>query len=254
MKNVLIRIATQTAPIAIFICVFFASALMVSGYRYDFKENAVVQTGVIDVCSLEKNAHVYLDNKLYSNEPCAKIVGLELGHHKIEVRKPGYVSWEKNVYVDPRMAKVYKNFILMPHTEYRTEKTLISAVEDTHWLSWGERLIQLQEKENAVSAEGFEVWLKNNRGGHDLITRRAEKIEYADFFYNEGNVLIATAKKVEICDLQGENCQFISKKDPGTPVAHGVNSKTLQVVLKGKLIQINLEGNFDETLETQNQA
>ncbi|MBU0577695.1 PEGA domain-containing protein [Patescibacteria group bacterium] len=128
------RILAQVFSIAIFVGVFLFSLFITYGYRYDFEENQVVQTSVIDVCMAPKQADLYLDDEFYSSKACDKIFGLNLGTHSLEVKKDGYFSWNKNIYLDNEKVSLYSQILLIPKPEYYMTTVLEEGVEQV-WVS-----------------------------------------------------------------------------------------------------------------------
>ena len=112
MKKLVLKIIAQTLSIGIFVTVFLGALFITYGYRYDFEENQVIETSVVDVCLLPKKAELYVDGELYDTRSCVKITGIDVGAHDIEVRKEGYYSWKTSVFLDREKAKVFPQILL----------------------------------------------------------------------------------------------------------------------------------------------
>ena len=134
MRKIFIKIISQIISIAIFVGVFSFALFITYGYRYDFEEKEVVQTSVIDVCTIPKQADLILDEELKSDKACQKFYGLDLGAHKLEINKDGYYAWNKNLYLDREKASLYPQIFLIPQPEFYL-KTILEEGVDRVWVS-----------------------------------------------------------------------------------------------------------------------
>jgi hypothetical protein len=134
MRRLLIKIIGHFLSISIFMCLFLFSLFITYGYRYDFEENQVVQTSVVDVCIIPQQAELYLDGTLYSDKSCEQIFGINVGAHTIEARKAGYYSWGKDMYLNDQKAAVYSQIFLVPLPDFYSSVVLEEKI-DKVWLS-----------------------------------------------------------------------------------------------------------------------
>jgi hypothetical protein len=145
MRKLVIRIIGQVLSIGIFVSLFLFSLFITYGYRYDFSENTVIQTSVIDICTLPGNANLYLDGSIYGDDSCQKIFGIGLGGHTIQVKKDGYYEWSKNLYLDDTNASLYSQVLLIPRPEFYTTTTLEEGV-DKIWISPNQSRLAVYDK------------------------------------------------------------------------------------------------------------
>lgn len=73
--------------------------LFVQGRTVDPNTGEVVQTGVLSINSQPTGAAIYIDDRLQSATN-QSISFLKTGTYKVELRKPGYIPWSKNIPVD----------------------------------------------------------------------------------------------------------------------------------------------------------
>lgn len=118
MKKIFIKIIGHIISIFIFVGLFSFALFITYGYRYDFEEKEVIQTSIIDICTIPKQADLYLDDEFYSDKACQKIYGLDLGAHKLSTKKDGYYNWNKNLYLDSEQVSLYPFVLLIPHPEF----------------------------------------------------------------------------------------------------------------------------------------
>jgi len=145
MRKVVIRIIGQVFSIGIFVSLFLFSLFITYGYRYDFEQNEVIQTSVIDLCTIPGNANLYLDGSVYGDSSCQKIFGIGLGGHTLSVRKDGYYDWSKSLYLDDTNASLYSQVLLIPRPEFYTT-TILEKNIDKVWISPNQSRLAVYEK------------------------------------------------------------------------------------------------------------
>ncbi len=306
MRKLVIKIIGQVLSIGIFISLFLFSLFITYGYRYDFEQNEVIKTSVVDLCIIPGDADLYLDGSLYGNNACQKIFGIGIGAHTLDVKKDGYYEWSKDLYLDNMNAALYSQILLIPKPEFYTttifEKgvstvwispnqshfaiydntlgaikifsatgsapTIVEVSSDVSEINWiddnnlavdtGEGRFEVNidkgdwkkttqvvfhkrpAKTNIIIRDN-EIWFAEN-GIEKFVTRYSQPIESAQYFYNQSNLLISTKQEVRICDFDGQNCQTVAAKDPGTPIAYPARSKKIIFVQDGVLKQLTLNG------------
>ena len=122
------------------------------GYRFDFEKRTFVKTGGLFIKAQPKQVEVFLNGKFVKKTDLffgsLLIQKLLPKKYKIEVKKEGFSSWEKNLEIQPNKVTEAKNIILFPK-KIDLEK-LVSFVEDFYPLADKKRII-LKEK----SEEGW---------------------------------------------------------------------------------------------------
>lgn len=232
MKKLILKTLAPIFSVSIFFMAFSLSVFIVYGYRYDFDEKEVVSTSVLDVCIVQKEADIYLDNELKSSDSCEKFFGMDLGRHKLEVKKLGFYTWKKDFYLGRERAAVYKNVFLIPRHEFMS----ITKLDDDIELFFENNNI----KNNPIIVDGFEIW-KQKGEEKSFITRYSVPVQSAQYFYNSSNLLITTNKEVYICDFEAENCQLITLKDVDTSIFHKLHTKKITFVKSGLLQEVLLK-------------
>lgn len=99
-----------------FVAAFLVSApvvvLYTAGYRYYFDSGKIVQTGVLNVNSLPKDAHIYIDDRLFDERTPAVINNIVPGSHMLRVEKDGYSSWKKTLDVYSKQSTFATDIVL----------------------------------------------------------------------------------------------------------------------------------------------
>ena len=106
------------------------------GYRYDFENKKITQTGGLFLKVVPRQVEIYIDNKLKKKTDfffgSILIENLLPKKYKIEVKKEGYYPWEKSLEIKERQVTEAKNIILFPEnpnfTVAATEKEEINNI------------------------------------------------------------------------------------------------------------------------------
>jgi len=132
---------------ALFLLISPLVVLYSQGYRIDFDNKKIVQTGGIYLKVIPKQTDVFLDGKLVKKTDfffgSVLIDGLLPKNYKIEVKKENYQGWEKNLNIKEKMVTEAKNIILFP--ENISFGTLASKVKKI-WLAPDQQKIVLKEE------------------------------------------------------------------------------------------------------------
>jgi len=80
----------------------FIIGTLARGYRFDFKEKSLKPTGLLVANSIPNGAQVWIDSKLKT--ATNQTIALPPGQYKVEIKKPGYSTWEKNLQINKEIA------------------------------------------------------------------------------------------------------------------------------------------------------
>lgn len=129
------------------------AVLYSQGYRIDFDSKRITQIGGLFLKVGPKRAEVYLDGKLKNKTDfffgSLLIEDLLPKKYKIEIKKPGFSSWEKTLEIKEKEVTEAKNIILFPENLNFSE---ISKRVEKFWFSPDQKKIVL--KENNPPADG----------------------------------------------------------------------------------------------------
>jgi len=129
------------APLAIFYS---------QGYRFDFDSKKITQTGGLFLKVFPKSAEIYLDGKLKKKTDfffgSILIENLLPKKYKIEIKKEGYFTWEKNLEIKEKEVTEAKNVILFPENP---NFTILTKGVKKFWLPPDQKKIILLEEGEA---------------------------------------------------------------------------------------------------------
>jgi hypothetical protein len=152
---------TRTILFSIFLFLFILIApsvvLYCQGYRIDFENKRISQTGGLFLKALPKQVEIYLDGKLKKKTDLffgsILIENLLPKKYKVEVRKEGYHPWEKELEIKEKEVIESKEIILFPKDP---ELNILAREVEDFWLSPDQRKIIL--KENSSIGGGESSW------------------------------------------------------------------------------------------------
>jgi WD40 repeat protein len=129
----------------LFLLITPAAVFYSQGYRIDFENRKISQTGGLFLSTLPKQAEIYLDEKLEKRTDfffgSALIENLLPKKYKIEIKKEGCHSWEKTLEIKEKEVVEVRNIVLFPKD--LNFHILISEVKD-FWFSPDQRKIVLR--------------------------------------------------------------------------------------------------------------
>jgi len=111
MKHFLLKILS----LLFFLSVSVIALLFAYGYRVDFDEYSLQQTSIIDVVNEFKDVDVFLDGEKSSLVLPFQFKGVLPGLHKLEIRKYGFKSFLKDVFVRTDYVSIVHDVFLLPN-------------------------------------------------------------------------------------------------------------------------------------------
>jgi len=119
-----------------FLAIFFTIApiliLYTSGYRYDFEYNRIIETGSLVVRTDPEQATITMDGNLMNQKSPAIINTILPGEINLLVEKDGYIPWEKEITIYPKVSAFQEDIKLYP----KKDPIKISEdVVDRYWIN-----------------------------------------------------------------------------------------------------------------------
>ena len=143
----------------LFLLIAPASVLYSQGYRFDFQNLRVVQTGGIFVKASPKRAQVFVDGKLTKKtdflDGSALISALLPKKYEIRVEKDGYSSWKKSLQVNVKEVTEIKSLILFPQNP--DFFTVDENVKDFWMAPDGKSIVIKNEGENGWTLKIYDI-------------------------------------------------------------------------------------------------
>ena len=173
-RTILFRIS-----LIIFILTASAVVFYSQGYRFDFQEKRIVQTGAFYFKTMPRTSEIFINGKLEKETSLltgsALIDNLLPKTYEIRIEKEGYHSWQKNLEIKEKQVTEVKNIILFQKDQ---EFELLGQNINNFWTT-KEEIITLEPKNETWELKLLEF--KKNIKSHlineeDIYSRGADFI------------------------------------------------------------------------------
>lgn len=145
--------------VAFFLLVSPLTIFYSQGYRFDFKERKITQTGGLFLTVKPKRAQIYLEGRLKKETDLlfgsALIENLMPGNYRLTVKKEGFQPWKKNLAIEEKMVTEAKNILLLP--EELVFEPLTDGVKEIFFSPDKTKAIFLTEETDSIAKEKKEV-------------------------------------------------------------------------------------------------
>lgn len=175
------------------------------GYRVDWANKRIVQTGAFYLKALPKNADVHLDGKLEDETSgltgAVLIEDLSPKIYTVEIRKGGYHYWQKTLEVRQREVTEAKNIILFPININFAVADRIPKITASATSSDGEKIVEFSDYEIGVRFLEDQTEPVQRKGGDRIfVTRLSEKIGNI-FWLNNNYLIFNSGDKIKIAEI-----------------------------------------------------
>ncbi|MCD4760717.1 PEGA domain-containing protein, partial [bacterium] len=149
----------------LFFALFFIMAPLLTiyalGYRYDFNTGNIEKNGAFYIKSYPKNAEIYVDNIKYKNSTPTQLTNIRPGTRQITVEKEDYISWSKELKIQPGETTFAEDIVLFlnqrPKTVLSTgsEKFLVNQSQNKYAYLDADNQLIITDLEQAKNFEIF---------------------------------------------------------------------------------------------------
>ena len=179
------KIRTVLFSICVFLFLVSASAVVFysQGYRFDFEKKKITKTGAFYFKVLPRSAQIYLNGQLKKETDfifgSALIENLLPKTYNIQIKKEGYISWEKTLEIKEKQVTEAKNIVLIPESLGFT--VLSKEVKDFFFSPDAKKIILEEIRENGWQINLYD--LKNNVksyliGEKDIAKGEESKVDF----------------------------------------------------------------------------
>lgn len=192
------NLGVRRVLLSIFTIIFLVAApailLYSTGYRFDFSTLRFRETGTLVLRSLPEDSVIEIDGKIHDKSTPSVISRLIPGAHTIKISSPEYTTWEKEIFISPRLttfaeniqlfpsviqeqplAKSDEKIFLSPHSQLAVKTTYLKNRENLF-------LIDLSDKEAPITEEAPFLTLSSQ-----------EQIENMSWSNNEKKIILQTS-------------------------------------------------------------
>ena len=184
--------------ICIFLFVLIAPSVIFysQGYRVNFEQKKIVQTGGFYFKVMPSRAEIYLNGKLKKSTSmitsAAYIENLLPQKYKIEIKKDDFYAWEKTLEVREKEVTKAENIILLPQNIAFTAVDKIPKIGTSATST---------DKEKVVESDGYEISvILLEKKEKIFLTRFSEKIGNI-FWLNDYYLIFNVGNKIKIGEI-----------------------------------------------------
>lgn len=136
--------------------------LYTQGYRFNFQEGTVKQTGVLSIESNPIRADIFVDGTKVGKTPDT-VGNLEPGIHTVQVSYDGYITWTKNVeIIAEKSTPVYAH--LFTKTPQQNEvMSLDDSIVNTITSSESQDIFVITERATSTIEKTYKIWKYNTK-------------------------------------------------------------------------------------------
>lgn len=168
----------------IFIVAFFVISPIIimytAGYRYDWRNGLLKETGAISVDVEPKNTTVYLNGIKLQDKMPIRLNNIAPAKYSLRITAPGYFDWLKEIEVKNKQTNYTKKISLIKKNK---PQILISGKINSYALSYDGRFIIYSAQKN----NGAEIWLWDNAAEQATILFRLTTLEPMNIIWAEKN-------------------------------------------------------------------
>ncbi|MEK7131785.1 MAG: PEGA domain-containing protein [Patescibacteria group bacterium] len=168
----------------VFLTAFFVISPVIimytAGYRYDWQNGLLKETGAISVDVEPQNAMVYLNGIKLQDKMPIRLNNIAPAKYSLRITAPGYFDWLKEIEVKNKQTNYTKEINLIKKNK---PEILINAKINNYALSYDGRFIIYSVQKN----KGAEIWLWDNSNQQVTILSRVNGLEATTILWAEKN-------------------------------------------------------------------
>ena len=212
----------RLAMLIIFITAFFVAApviiLYTAGYRYDWQNGLLKETGAISIDVLPKNAGVYLNGIMLKSGMPVKLNNIAPASYSLRLTAAGYFDWTKNIEVKNKETTYIKEISLLKKT---SPQMLIGGQINNLALSEDNNYILY-----SIGKSGSEeLWLWSVRDKKSTFIQKLDMHETPALAWSNGSYAIAASGQPPYAKLL-----IINAQDPLS--AYDLAKNSVSAILK----------------------
>lgn len=212
-----------------------------NGYRYDFKQGAIIKTGVLILESKPQQVNVYINNELKYTKTPINGANLTPGLYDIKVAKNGYYPWEKKLKIESNFTTFAQDVLLFKKSD--PIKIINGNFNDFTISNDSAKIITLWQDETTA-----EIWeYKLNEQNSKLLLRNSlnnSEIKLGEWSKNNKNLIFNNYDKTK----QKNNYFIMEFNETFWQTKDEVNIIKLDELISEQIINIKWDGSQDNII------
>jgi len=206
--------------------VFSASAtatlLKAYGYKVNLQAKKIQKTAILYIQSDPKDVQIYVNDQLKSQKAPYKDEYLLPGVYSVEVKKDGYQTWQKSVWLDSGTVPDCEAVLFLDNPKTSPASDILKE------------LFSLNNNSN-LEVKNDELWLNSK-----FVTRFSQKIERAILYTDEEHIIFQIANEIRVIDIDGGNNLKLAQGKAITNLAVSNFGRTLYFEDSGSIFQAQI--------------
>ncbi len=159
-----------------------------SGYRYDFQNGLLKETGSLNIDVLPSTAEVFFNNIKIKSEIPVRLNNLTPGKYTVTIKKEGYFDWYKNIEINNKETVYIKDVVLLK----KNLPTLIhdGTVEEIAFSPDAQYLVYSIKKNDRK-----EIWQKKTTDDTEAMIVEFTNTDPLQLIFSPNNNFYAISKK-----------------------------------------------------------
>lgn len=190
------------------------------GIRFDYKNLAIIRTGVLVVDFLPKDATVLINEEEMETGRGTLVENLVPNTYFLSVSKSGFNPYTRRLKIEPESVNVFKNIIL-----FRSEVD-ISILDDEKSISnLNSPLNDLATRDqDDLSYNDYEIWIKDA-----LVTRFSKKIDNAIWYSDYYHIIYQQGNEIRVIESDGYGDALLFRLEQETPTRMAVGKRGQEI-------------------------
>ncbi len=133
------------------------------GYRFNFSQKTLSQTGILSISSYPQKSSIYIDNKLTSATNAS--ISLAPGWYHVRISKEGYQSWEKDIRIQAEIVSQIDALLIPNNPSFRA--ITISGIKNPSLSGSGNKVAYIIPETEASAGSVIKtktgIWIQDLR-------------------------------------------------------------------------------------------
>ena len=160
-----------------------------SGYRYDFQNGLLKETGSVNIDVLPTTVEVYFNNIKIKSEIPVRLNNLAPGKYSVTIKKDGYFDWYKNIEVINKETVYIKDVVLL---KKNSPEIIHDGIVEEIAISPDASFLVYSVKKNGYK----EIWQEKISDNFRLITATLTTTEPLQITFAPNNNFYAISEKI----------------------------------------------------------
>lgn len=212
-----IRLTLLVLCVVLFFIISPTIILYTAGYRYDWHNGLLKETGSINIDIEPEDTEVYLNGIRLQEKLPIRLNNIVPAKYNLRIAASGYLDWTKEIEVKNKQTYYIKDIRLLKKNK---PQLLVNEKIDNFFLSYNGQFILY----SLIKGNDTEIWLRNNNLGQNILISTINTRKPLDIIWAEKNnyALITAAAENGYASLLVVNASNPSRLTDLTQILSGI--------------------------------